>query len=571
MLPFTALFGVLSLLASAQAASKDDWRSRSVYQLLTDRFAPPMPGLKCNLGSYCGGNWRTIIDNLDYIEGLGFDSIWISPTGLGIEGPTKWGDNYHGYWGIDQFGINQHFGTAADLKALSAALHDRGMLLMVDLAVNHIASTNTDISDSALASKSDGKLLFKKESEYHPVCKINYDDKKSVEQCWMAQDGVALMDLKTESAAVADVLKSGFAAYLEEYGIDGARIDAAKHMDKQFLHDFCEAGNTFCIGEVLEQNTGGPAAYTQGDNGIDSVFGFGMTKGAVEVFAKDKPMSTLARFAKEALTAYADPTVIGAVLDNHDLPRFNSLASDKSNVYNAMALQFLFGGIPTMYYGLEQNMTGEEDPQNRQALWLNGELKTDGESYQRIKRLNLVRKKMGELGGFHEVLASQVAVQDDDIAFERNGGLLVLTKRGEGQGGEWTVSEAGFSASAKVVDLLSCTTATAGADGSLKITFKNGFPSFYVTSEIAGQTGICGGSKEADTAPASSSASASSTFSASSDASTSIAGSATSSSAQLNAPDLIASEVGSTGSSATAVPATTTFTSSASASSALTD
>lgn len=39
----------------------------------------------------------------------------------------------------------------------------------------------------------------------------------------MAQDGVALMDLKTESAAVADVLKSGFAAYLEEYGIDGAR------------------------------------------------------------------------------------------------------------------------------------------------------------------------------------------------------------------------------------------------------------------------------------------------------------------------------------------------------------
>lgn len=157
-----------------------------------------------------------------------------------------------------------------------------------------------------------------------------------------------------------------------------------------------------------------------------------MTKGAVEVFAKDKPMSTLARFAKEALTAYADPTVIGAVLDNHDLPRFNSLASDKSNVYNAMALQFLFGGIPTMYYGLEQNMTGEEDPQNRQALWLNGELKTDGESYQRIKRLNLVRKKMGELGGFHEVLASQVAVQDDDIAFERNGGLLVLTKVSEG-------------------------------------------------------------------------------------------------------------------------------------------
>lgn len=151
--------------------------------------------------------------------------------------------------------------------------------------------------------------------------------------------------------------------------------------------------------------------------------------GAVDVFAKDKPMSALSRRAQEANSEYADATLIGAILDNHDLPRFNSLASDKSNVYNAMALQFLFGGIPTMYYGLEQDISfGAHDPENRAPLWQYGNFQTAGDSYKRVARLNLIRRKMGELGGFHEVIGKEVGATDDDIAFERNGALLVLTK-----------------------------------------------------------------------------------------------------------------------------------------------
>ncbi|KAI9634322.1 putative alpha-amylase AmyA [Dioszegia hungarica] len=531
MLPSSVLFSVLTFLAGAQAATKDQWRSRSVYQLLTDRFAPPTPDKQCDLRSYCGGTWQTLISRLDYLQNAGFDAVWISPTGLGLEGFTKWGENYHGFWTVDPFAPNPHYGSAADLKALSAALHARGMYLMVDIAVNHLASTDTDISDAALARKSDGKLLFQKESNFHPACGINWGNQESEQKCWLAQDGVALMDLKTEDSAVAESLRKKFAAYMAEYGIDGARVDASKHMTKQFQHDFCSGANTFCIGEVYDDSTAVAAAYTNGD-GIDSVFGFGMMWGAVDVFAKDKPMSALSRRAQEANSEYADATLIGAILDNHDLPRFNSLASDKSNVYNAMALQFLFGGIPTMYYGLEQDISfGAHDPENRAPLWQYGNFQTAGDSYKRVARLNLIRRKMGELGGFHEVIGKEVGATDDDIAFERNGALLVLTKRGAGQGGDWTINKAGFPTDAKLVDLLSCSTAAADPDGSLKVTFNNGFPFFYVTKDIADQTEICGKipsssfSSASSSASLSASASSSSSVSVSASASTSVSSS----------------------------------------------
>lgn len=76
--------------------------------------------------------------------------------------------------------MNPHFGTDDDLKALSDALHARGMYLMVDVAMNALASTQNDLSDSALASAEDGNLLFKHGDDYHSSCNIDYNDENSV-------------------------------------------------------------------------------------------------------------------------------------------------------------------------------------------------------------------------------------------------------------------------------------------------------------------------------------------------------------------------------------------------------
>jgi glycosidase len=66
-------------------------------RLLTDRFAPQVEGAACNTDDrvYCGGTWKTIVDKLDYVQGMGYDAIWISPTAQNIEGYTQYGEAYH--------------------------------------------------------------------------------------------------------------------------------------------------------------------------------------------------------------------------------------------------------------------------------------------------------------------------------------------------------------------------------------------------------------------------------------------------------------------------------------------
>jgi glycosidase len=79
---------------------------------------------------------------------MGFTAIWISPVHKNYDGPrTAYGDAYHGYWVTDIGTLNDHFGTAQDLKDLSDEVHRRGMLFMVDVVVNHVASLTTTPTD----------------------------------------------------------------------------------------------------------------------------------------------------------------------------------------------------------------------------------------------------------------------------------------------------------------------------------------------------------------------------------------------------------------------------------------
>jgi len=101
---------------------------------MVDRFARTDLSTKapCNVTArdYCGGTWAGIQKNLDYIQGMGFDAIWISPISKGIEGMTGDGADYTGYWATDMTQVNPHFGTDQDLISLSTELHKRGMSLL---------------------------------------------------------------------------------------------------------------------------------------------------------------------------------------------------------------------------------------------------------------------------------------------------------------------------------------------------------------------------------------------------------------------------------------------------------
>lgn len=101
-----------------------DWRDRVIYQIVTDRFAngdpsnddadgvAPVPG---DLRRVQGGDYRGILDHLDYIEHLGASAIWISPIVANVP-RLEVGDGYHGYWASDFTTLNPRFGTLEEAR-----------------------------------------------------------------------------------------------------------------------------------------------------------------------------------------------------------------------------------------------------------------------------------------------------------------------------------------------------------------------------------------------------------------------------------------------------------------------
>jgi alpha-amylase len=132
----------MASLGLAAAGDKNFWKSKTVYQLLTDRFSKDTQGGdKCtDLSNYCGGTWKGIENNLDYIKGMGFDAIWISPIVDNI------GNNYHGYAARNWEKRNDHFGSDDDLKSLVKAAHAKGIAVMVDVVANHSGPVGDDFS-----------------------------------------------------------------------------------------------------------------------------------------------------------------------------------------------------------------------------------------------------------------------------------------------------------------------------------------------------------------------------------------------------------------------------------------
>ena len=149
---------ILFLLISAfSCKNKEEWKTRAIYQILTDRFARTSDTGYCNYARYCGGNYRGIINKLDYIKGMGFDAIWISPI---IENRE---DSYHGYHLTNLYNLNYHFGSEDDFRALVSACHANDIWVMVDVVANHVAP-DYDI----------GRITpFNSWDHYHDNCEIN--------------------------------------------------------------------------------------------------------------------------------------------------------------------------------------------------------------------------------------------------------------------------------------------------------------------------------------------------------------------------------------------------------------
>ncbi|KAK8044272.1 alpha-amylase [Apiospora rasikravindrae] len=489
--PTSLLLGAASV---TQALSGAEWQKQSIYQILTDRFARTDGSTteQCTITSYCGGTYKGLINHLDYIQGMGFTAVWISPIVKNLEGETPHGTAYHGYWAQDIYSLNENFGTEQDLIDLSAALHARGMYLMVDVVTNHMGYNGCgDCVDYSLLKP------FDNSGYYHPFCEINYDDDNSVRTCWEGDNQVSLPDLKTEDSGIRDTFSDWIKDLVAKYSIDGMRIDSVKHVEKDFWPGFLEAAGIYGIGEVFDGN---PAIYGDWQKYMQGLMNYPLFYWVQQTFSNPSAtMDNLVNGINTMKGQVADTTALGVFIENHDQARFPSLTSDMSLAKNAIAFTLLSDGIPILYQGQEQHYSGGETPNQREALWTSG-YNTQSELYQLVATLNQVRNHTlaarNAESGYVKYQAWSVYSDSHSIAMRKGNVIGVFSNLGSGGSGyQINISggNSGYAGGEQVVQVLGgdCNVITADGAGALNVDVGPDPVVLYKASALEG-SGLCG-------------------------------------------------------------------------------
>ncbi len=178
--------GAVSATHSLRAPVTDE----NFYFVMADRFAngttgndhgglPPGKGEgqsgfdPTGTGWYHGGDLKGLLDKIDYIQGMGTTSIWLTPSFKNKAVQAQ--DNsagYHGYWITDFTQIDPHLGTNQDLRDLIDAAHDRGMKVYFDIITNHTADV---ISYDTANGR--GGYITKDEEPYRDAAGTVFDDR----------------------------------------------------------------------------------------------------------------------------------------------------------------------------------------------------------------------------------------------------------------------------------------------------------------------------------------------------------------------------------------------------------
>jgi len=360
------------------AAGPVDWHGRSIYFVVTDRFANGDPtnddangyaADRADPRAWHGGDFRGLIDRLDYIAGMGFTGLWITPV---IEQHD--GHGYHGYWGWDWSKVDAHLGDLATLRELVDQAHARGIAVMIDTVANHTGRYDYH------------SPTFPDPAMYHHNGNItDYGNPQQVED----HDLNGLNDLAQEQPAVRQLLLDHVRWLISSTGADGLRIDTVKHVPATFWTEYDAAAGVFTLGEVLAGAVDQVAPYS---HALDATLDYPLYFALTDVFAHGGSARQLGTvFAADA--AYADAGLGGVFVDNHDQPRFLCTAggaTDAAKVARlriALAFALTARGIPIVYYGTEQGLASCAD--NRQDLFDAAD--AGAPLYAHLRQLNEIR------------------------------------------------------------------------------------------------------------------------------------------------------------------------------------
>ena len=391
-------------------------------------------------GYYHGGDLKGLIKRLDYIQDMGVTAIWLAPIfkNKPVQGPPgQESAAYHGYWVTDFTQVDPHFGTNADFKAFVDAAHARGMKVYMDIIANHTADViqykgcpiqacgyrsiadypyqrrggpngapanpgfagDGDRSTANFSKLTDANFAYEVEVPAaeksvkapawlnDPLWYHNRGNSEWHGESMTYGDFSGLDDLYTEHPRVVAGLIEVFGSWIDRFGVDGFRIDTAKHVNPEFWQAFVPAmlerakargiPNFHIFGEVYQDTMepGTLAVHTRVDR-YPSVLDFAFRAAALQTLAGDKGTGIWERlfFGDPLYEGGADKAMqLPTFLSNHDAGRFSMFVrralpnAGDEEVLDRVALghvmMLTLRGVPTVYSGDEQGFVSDEGDQ----------------------------------------------------------------------------------------------------------------------------------------------------------------------------------------------------------------
>ena len=186
-----------------------------------------------------------------------------------------------------------------------------------------------------------------------------------------------------------------------------------------------------------------------------------------------------------------------------------SLTGDITRAMNAIAFTILQDGIPILYYGQEQHLSGSDVPLNREALWSSGGYNTQSPLYQMITRVNAIRHQAIKSHSDFVAYKMQAPYYDANTIVTRKGATgyqIIGVYSNLGQSGKsynlsLSSTVTGFTANQKIIEVLTCTMLQTDAHGSLAVPMGVGQPRVLFPSLAVGNITICTNSSCEYTSP----------------------------------------------------------------------
>lgn len=290
------------------------------------------------------GRIYRLAEQIEHLKNMNVNAVYLGPV---------FESGFHGYDTADYFRLDARLGTNDDFAGVCRWFHDSGIRIVLDGVFNHVGRhfwAFRDVLERREASPYYNWFYIRRGRNNRFGDGFTY-------RTWEGHAG--LVKLRLTNKDTKNHLFEAVRMWIERFGIDGLRLDAAHHLDKNFIRNlryFCKSlkPDFWLMGEV----TGGDYNDWMNDDMLDSVTNY-EAYGCLFSAFNNRDMGIIARNIQGQHDWYRWRHLYNFA-DNHDVSRIASRLKRKRDLKALYTVLFSMPGIPSVYYASEFGVKGNK-------------------------------------------------------------------------------------------------------------------------------------------------------------------------------------------------------------------